>query len=523
MDRTEGWPAGLYLATLSMAGRDDPDAFVRSFSGGNRFVGDYLTEEVLGRHPEHVRSFITTISVLDRFSASLCDHVAGVAGSATLLRDLERTNLFLVPLDEDRVWYRFHHLFAAVARSELEINRPDDLPALHQRAADWFRDHGHVEEAVAHSLAAGDTGVAAALVQASWMQYVDADRTATVLGWLAALAERTPTTEPAARVPAAWVAALVGDEIALHDHLAVLAEHPDVGPLLDGSHSVESAHCMIRGIFGYGGPVDMLEAAQRAVLLETDTQSPFYALANTALGHAAYVTGDLDLAATRLTLSSGSDHAPALIRALSLSVESLVQAERGEPDRSREVAELAMETVDGRGLRAMPQASFAYLALGQALATAGKLDDAMATLERGLALRRGTSAHGPWGTIHHLLGTARVAIELGRLPLADELLRELDLRMSAFPDGMDAMRGRFEELQHLLRATAAHGVLGEPLTSRELDVLRLLQGSMSLQQIAGELYLSFNTVKTHARAVYRKLGVHTRAEAVRLGRHQRLI
>ena len=102
MERTEGWPAGLYLATLSLAGRDDPDEFVRSFSGGNRFVGDYLTEEVLGRHTEQERSFITTISILDRFSASLCDHVAGVTGSATLLRDLERTNLFLVPLDENR-------------------------------------------------------------------------------------------------------------------------------------------------------------------------------------------------------------------------------------------------------------------------------------------------------------------------------------------------------------------------------------------------------------------------------------
>ena len=156
MQRTEGWPAGLYLATLSLAGRSDPDEFVRAFSGGNRFVGDYLTEEVLSRHTPEVREFITSISILDRFSASLCDHVVGTTASATLLHDLSRTNLFVVPLGDDGVWFRFHHLFAAVARSELEITHPERVRSLHARAAEWFRDHGHIDEAVRHSLAAGD-------------------------------------------------------------------------------------------------------------------------------------------------------------------------------------------------------------------------------------------------------------------------------------------------------------------------------------------------------------------------------
>ena len=142
MQRTEGWPAGLYLATLSLAGREDPDEFVRAFSGGNRFVGDYLTEEVLSRHSPEVREFITSISILERFSASLCDHVVGTTASATLLHDLSRTNLFVVPLGDDGVWFRFHHLFAAVARSELEITHPERVRSLHARAAEWFREHG---------------------------------------------------------------------------------------------------------------------------------------------------------------------------------------------------------------------------------------------------------------------------------------------------------------------------------------------------------------------------------------------
>ena len=135
MERTEGWPAGLYLAALSLAGRDDPDALVHEFKGGNRFVGDYLTEEVLTRHPDDTREFITSMSILDRFTASLCDAVWGRTGSAALLHDLERANMFLIPLDEGRRWYRFHHLFAAVARAELEVEHPRRVPVLHARAA----------------------------------------------------------------------------------------------------------------------------------------------------------------------------------------------------------------------------------------------------------------------------------------------------------------------------------------------------------------------------------------------------
>ena len=155
MERTEGWPAGLYLATLSLAGRADPDDFVRRFSGGNRFIGDYLTEEVLSRHTDRVREFITTASILDRFSAPLCDHMGGITDSAAILHDLERSNLFVVPLDEAREWFRFHHLFAAVARSELELTHPDHVRSLHARAAEWFESHGHIDEAVQHLLAPG--------------------------------------------------------------------------------------------------------------------------------------------------------------------------------------------------------------------------------------------------------------------------------------------------------------------------------------------------------------------------------
>ena len=178
--------------------------------------------------------------------------------------------MFLVPLDEHGHWYRFHHLFASAARSELAITHPDRVAALHARAATWFRERGDIDEAVKHLLEAGNTGDAAQLVQANWMQYVNAGRTATVVGWLRALGSPSHPADPAAAVTAAWMAALSGDEAALAAHLGVLEEFRDYGPLPDGTRSVESAIAMIQGLFGFGGPVEMSAAAQRAVELETD-------------------------------------------------------------------------------------------------------------------------------------------------------------------------------------------------------------------------------------------------------------
>ena len=523
VDRTEGWPAGMYLATLSLAGRADPDEFVRQFSGGNRFVVDYLTEEVLARHSDEIREFIVSMSLLDRFSAPLCDFVRGSTGSAAILDQLERSNLFLVPLDDQRHWFRFHHLFSAVARIELEFEGPERAQVLHSRALEWFRDHGHIDEAVKHALAAGRTTDAAALVRENWLSYVDTDRATTVAGWLAALGNRSVADDPVAGVTAAWMAALFGQEEKLNKLLTELEEFPDVGPLPDGARSVESAISMIRGLFGYGGPVEMSAAAQRAVELETDSSSPYYALAHAALGHSAYVDGDLELASRVLAKSSSSAAAPLVIRALSLATESLVDAERGEPDRSRERAELAMDLLLDRGLGDMPQVSLVWTALGLAQAAAGKLDDALMTLERSLDMRRGNPAQGPWGTMHHLLGTARVAVAAGHLSTARDLLKDLGARMDRYDEGMRPMRARMAAVQELLRVRLGAPDSGEPLTDRELDVLRLLQGSLSISDIARELFLSANTVKTHAHAIYRKLDAHSRDEAVRAARRNQLI
>lgn len=522
VERTEGWAAGLYLAALSMSRRADPDEFVREIHGANRFIGDYLSEEVLAAHSPDVREFIKEVSILEQFSAPLCDSVTGKSGSVTILRDLERTNLFLVPLDESRTWYRFHHLLASVARSELEFESPERVPLLHSRAANWFQGHGLVDEAVTHSLASGSTHEAGRLVQANWLNYVADGAGATVQGWLQALG---PAFEdPLTRVPAAWMAALSGDAEGLEAHLSALEELGSVGPLADGTRSVEAAICLIRGLFGYDGPTVMARCVRRALELETDGRSPFYSIAQLAAGHLAYVEGDLDEAVSMLTMSAQNDAAPAIIRMLALSCWSWAAEELGHQQLSMALAVEAMGIVEAHRLGTTLQSSLAYTALGRAQTASGDLRAAEITIEKGLALRRRNPAQGPWGNIHHLIAAARLAAASGELLMAQHLADEAWQGIRRFPDGMESMAERLHAVEGQIRAT--RGDLEwerEPLTDRELEILRLLQGSLSLGEIARELYISSNTVKTHAKAVYRKLHASSRAEAVRIARSRLLV
>jgi LuxR family maltose regulon positive regulatory protein len=155
-ERTEGWAAGLYLAGLSLRGRDDPSDFVAAFHGDHRHVADYLAADVLARQPAKIRTFLLWSSILRRLSGPLCDEVLETEGSAALLEELERSNLFLVPLDDRREWYRYHHLFGELLHLELGSREAALVPVLHRRAAAWHRRGGDVEEAIYHATAAGE-------------------------------------------------------------------------------------------------------------------------------------------------------------------------------------------------------------------------------------------------------------------------------------------------------------------------------------------------------------------------------
>ncbi|WP_369135656.1 LuxR C-terminal-related transcriptional regulator [Modestobacter sp. I12A-02662] len=195
-ERTEGWIAALQLAALSLQGRDDVAGFIAGFAGDDRYVLDYLAEEVLQRQPAPVREFLLRTSVLGRLTGPLCDAVTGQDGGRATLEALDRGNLFLVPLDDRRRWYRYHHLFADVLQAHLRDEQPDAVPALHRRAADWFERAGDRAEAVSHALAAGDVARAADLVELALPALRRSRQEVTLSRWLAALPDEVVRARP---------------------------------------------------------------------------------------------------------------------------------------------------------------------------------------------------------------------------------------------------------------------------------------------------------------------------------------
>ena len=173
MSSTEGWPAGVSLAALSLRGHSDPSALIRQLSGNNKYIADYLFEEVISGQPSQVRRFLTETSILDRFTAPLCEAVTGAGGRAAAIIDmLERENLFVVALGETREWFRYYYLFRQVLRRELERIESGNVPALHRRASNWYASHGFADEAISHALLGDDKGKAAGLIGAHWIGLV---------------------------------------------------------------------------------------------------------------------------------------------------------------------------------------------------------------------------------------------------------------------------------------------------------------------------------------------------------------
>src|SRR5215471_2414674 len=222
-DRTEGWAAGVQLAALALRGHADPAGFIATFAGSHRYVLDYLTEEVLASQPRQVLRFLLQTSVLDRLCGPLCDAVTGRTGSQEMLEELDRANLFVVPLDEVRQWWRYHHLFADLLRARLEQKRPDKLPELHRAAAAWHEEHGLADDAIRHATAAGETRWAARLVERHVETLLRRSEAATLDRWLSALPVASVRARPRLCLAQA-VTALLGGRLEAVEPLLDSAE-----------------------------------------------------------------------------------------------------------------------------------------------------------------------------------------------------------------------------------------------------------------------------------------------------------
>jgi LuxR family transcriptional regulator, maltose regulon positive regulatory protein len=218
-DRTEGWIAGLQFAALSMQGRQDVPGFIRAFAGDHRYIVDYLVEEVLQRQPAPVRSFLLQTAILDRLSGPLCDAVTGQEKGNARLEALERGNFFVVPLDDKRHWYRYHHLFGEVLSVHLMAEQPDQVSTLHRRASEWYEQNGSAADAIRHALAAEDFERAADLIELAVPAMRRSRQEATLLGWLKALPDELIHFRPVLSVGYAWALLAGGELEAAHARL----------------------------------------------------------------------------------------------------------------------------------------------------------------------------------------------------------------------------------------------------------------------------------------------------------------
>jgi LuxR family transcriptional regulator, maltose regulon positive regulatory protein len=518
MDRTEGWPAGVYLAALSLRGHSSPHAFVREFTGDNRFIFDFLAEEVLSRQPDEVQRFLMRTSILGRFCAPLCDAVTGLAGAAGIIERLERENLFIVPLDETRHWFRYHHLLAQVLRGHLARAEPGVVPALHRRASAWHSEHGSADEAISHAIAAGDPDLATSFIAGHWFGYAGSGRVATVHRWLRLLGDDQIASRPLAAHCAAWSAALSSERQTAQRWLPVIAAGPDSGPLPDGMPSLTFSAALLQGVYGFDGLRAMRESAAIAAGLERDPASPWYALAQAALGFSQYLAGEAAAAQPALEAAAYAPAAHVLTQIVALSTLSLIAVGQGSLPTARRLMQAAYHTAQADQFRLTPSASMAHVAAGAVLAAEGRLDEARGELSQALSYRDQIPGTSPWPTLEATIRLSQVLLETGDRAGAADLISKARGVLGTLPAGAEAQQARLAALERRLAGPRRELSPAAPLTEREIAVLHLLGGSLSLREIGQELFVSANTVKTHTQAIYRKLGVSTRTEAVAHGR-----
>jgi len=518
-ERTEGWPAGLYLAGLSLRGRADRHRFIESFAGDDRHIVDYLASEVLGEQPEHVRTFLLKTSLLERLCGPLCDALTESSDSARLLERVESQNLFLIPLDTTRTWYRYHRLFGELLRHELELSDPDATPELHRRACDWYRGQDLVPDAIHHATKGGEVAQARELVSAHWNDYFNRGRLATVEQWLAAIPAESVRIDPRLCVATAWLAL---DKGALEDARGWIESATRAAAVGEGGWDADAVAAdmgVLRAVHGF--KVAELESARAAAVdvVELAEEGSFpHTVARLILGVTLYWQGKPTEA--RAVLREAADAAASdgnlLGQSYALGYLALVEIDHGAIEEADRLGREALELSDSPGFREHFVLMVGHLARGRAAKLGGRVEDAETEIRRAVEIAdRGAgrlevaAALLALSRIRHLRGDAAQAREailkargvLDQCPESGTLGRAVKAAQSGFKvaahDGGRQGSGPAEEL-----------------TDRELAVLRLLPSPLSRREIAETLYVSPNTVKTHAKGIYRKLEAESREDAV---------
>jgi LuxR family maltose regulon positive regulatory protein len=434
--RTEGWIAGLQMAAVSMRGREDVEGFVRDFAGSNRYVLDYLLEEVLQRQPEDVQTFLLQTSVLDRLSAPLCDAMlqgtgqdngsdtlacplAGFSSGQEILEYLERANLFVVPLDDRREWYRYHHLFADLLRQRLQHICPETMPELHRRASVWHERHGLTAEAIDHALSAGDFERAAFLIEQSAEATLRRGHFATFERWLGALPDHVIWARPLLSAYGAAGLLLAGHPVAEVETCVRHAEQGDADGAPGGEVAVlQAVLATMKGDAERG-----IELSQRALELLPESGIFFRGLVARNLGVAHKLTGDTAVAARALqdAISAADKAGDAVGVAVTMYQLAELLSVQGKLREARAVCERALDlAVERRDRPLLPIAIKGLSFLGMMMRESNHVEEAERCLMQAIELAGEMREIWSFGGYLYL---ARVRQAQGDMPGAHEAIQ----------------------------------------------------------------------------------------------------
>lgn len=514
-ERTDGWPAVLVLATLWLRTVDDPHRALHDFGGGHQYVASYLSEEVFDALAPDARTFLLHVSVLGRFTAELCDAVLGRSDSAAMLAELDASTLLVNSLERGG-WFQMHALVAEFAGLRLAAADPGAASRIHREAAAWCRARGMVVDAVEHAAAAGDHNLVADILSEQQLAVFRGGGARTLLRWIRMLPDDVVCGHPVLAVAAATSAFIVGRgtlDVRRYLQLADRAQRESPDGL---SPYVLAEAAMLRAATVEGGVDAAVKVGRRAVELGMAGADEALVAALGAHARALYFAGADDsalAAATRAIEHPGIQRRPPG-HAFARSTLALVAADRGELRRAREHAETARRIVGRVGNSRTWLGANAAVALGKVLMGEGALLEA----ERELVYAEGVfddevpTVHYVWVVV--LL--AQVRCRRGHLGSAEAGLELARREIAALPDvgRITVMVAELERELRELRMRADGGELLAKPTAAELAVLQLLPSDLSAREIGAELFLSANTVRSHMRKLYRKLGVTSRADAV---------
>ena len=511
-ERTEGWAAGAALAALSLRDRDDAATRASELTGTQQQIADYLVEEVIARQPGNLKMFLLGTAVLDRMTPALCDAVLGTHDAADSLETLARSNAFVVPLDDRGEWFRYHHLFSDLLRAELKRRQPELLPVYLKRAAAWCELHGSPEEAFAYSHESGDLAHAGRIALGQWDELTGRGRIETLRLWLDRCTNEEIESDAQLSIAAAWVSVLLGDPVGARRFVAAAERKPLDGPSADGATSLHSALALVRSAVAPEGVQMMLSDAEFAYTAEKHASTRWLLGACRALGTAKALLGRpqeaIDVFGEALALSSRRPEL-AHIRVYCLSYMAFAATELGDRRSTQRWAIEALQLVEEARLDEVAQSTIAYAA--GALAHQQRGDHAAAARQLENVRRLRPLIQGvPWLEADCALRCADISLNLGDLTGALEFARVGSDALQGYPDA-GTLPARLQRFEERIRRGKDYEI-----TPAELRLIGFLPTHLSLQEIADRLHLSRPTVKTQVAAIYQKLGVKSRSEAVEI-------